>query len=85
MDLVYRDDAPLNPDLNKSLLGTPQYPAEDPSYWSGDGNYPGPRGDWYALVINGLGLLDGHLGIWDGGSIIVEATAAMLDKSYNFV
>jgi len=77
MDLVYRDDAPLNPDLTTSLLGNP---GTTPGTWSGDGKYPGARGDWYALVINGLGLLDGHMGIWDGGSIIVEATAAMLDK-----
>jgi hypothetical protein len=79
MDLVYRQDAALNPGLAASLLARPGNLVSD---YSGDPNdYPGATGDVYTLVINGLGLMNGDWGLWDGGSWILEATASMLDST----
>jgi hypothetical protein len=43
-------------------------------------NYPGAVGDTNHVIINGLGLLNGDLGLWDGGSWILEAVFSMLDS-----
>tara|TARA_R110002110_G_scaffold415561_1_gene650757 strand:- start:57770 stop:59620 length:1851 start_codon:yes stop_codon:yes gene_type:complete len=51
-------------------------PGEFNSYDSS--NYLGATGDVWSVVINGIGLLNGDLGLWDGGSYIVEATFQML-------
>jgi hypothetical protein len=76
MDLLYRNNDALNPDLNATLtaplpsVGTPN---------PGKG-YPGPTGDTAHWVINGLGFMDGGWGLWDGGTWIVElALSELLD------
>lgn len=67
-DFVYRKDNALNPDLTATLSAFyPNTGAVNP----GD-KYPGPTGDTAHIVINGLGLLDGEWGIWDGGQFIAE-------------
>ncbi len=43
-------------------------------------NYLGPVGDVWSVVINGVGLLNGDLGLWDGGTWILEGTFTMLDE-----
>ena len=87
-DFVLRADAPLAPDLPYWLSRTTNIPdfvpaealgIEDTPYLSFDSdNYQGAYGDTYHVVLNGLGLLNGDLGLWDGGSYIVEATFSML-------
>jgi hypothetical protein len=77
-DLVYRKNASLNPEFTASLLGRPADNA--PSDYSGDpDDYPGATGNVYTVVLNGLGLLNGDWGLWDGGSWILETTASMLE------
>jgi hypothetical protein len=61
-------------------VGTIGYIPGDFYSYDGDGNYLGPVGDMYSVVLNGLGLLNGDWGLWDGGSYIVEATFQMLDQ-----
>ena len=75
MDIVYREDAPLAPNLTSSLLR-----AEPPSYWSSTGNYPGATGDVWSVVVNGLGFMNGDWGIWEGGKWVLEVTATWLDS-----
>ena len=78
-DIVYRQDAALNPEFTPSLLGRP--PGTLPSDFSGDpDDYPGPTGDVWTVVINGLGFLNGDWGFWDGGTWIIEYTASMLSS-----
>ena len=43
-------------------------------------NYLGPVGDVWSVVINGVGLLNGDWGLWDGGTWILETTFQMLDE-----
>jgi hypothetical protein len=91
VDLVARLDTGLAPDL-PTALGTfknvPEFVTgatgitgiTDEIYQSYDSsNYPGAYGDTYHVVINGLGLLNGDKGLWDGGTYIIEATFSMLD------
>jgi hypothetical protein len=79
MDIVYRKDGALNPDFTSSLTrafagGTPADYSPDPD------DYPGATGNFYGVVVNGLGFLNGDWGLWDGGSWIVEYTTSWLDK-----
>lgn len=77
VDLVYRQDTGLNPDLLASL-GAPVTGKVDP------GNYPGPTGDTMHIVVNGVGFLGPAWGLWDGGNYVVEATFSKLDKFGDF-
>jgi Protein of unknown function (DUF1302) len=76
MDMVYRKDAPLNPEFGASLFRG----SSNPGDFDGEDNYPGALGDVYSVVVNGLGLMNGDWGLWDGGSWAVELTAIWLDK-----
>ena len=78
VDLVYRQDTGLNPDLVASLGAFVVGSEVDP------GNYPGPTGDTMHIVVNGLGFLSPDWGLWDGGSYIIEATFSKLDKFGEF-
>ena len=75
MDIAYRKNAGLNPDFLASLTGRP---GQTPADFNAD-NSPGATGDIWGVVINGLGLLNGDMGLWDGGSWIVEYTTSWLD------
>ena len=77
-DFVYRKNNALNPDFSPSLLTAE--PVVDPN----PGNYPGPTGDTMHVVLNGLGLLNGDWGLWDGGRYVVEATFSKLDDYGDF-
>ncbi|RLA60850.1 MAG: hypothetical protein DRR04_04500 [Gammaproteobacteria bacterium] len=59
-------------------LGLGYMPGDYYNYDSGD--YLGAEGDVYSVVLNGLGLLNGEWGLWDGGVYIIEGTFTMLDK-----
>jgi hypothetical protein len=61
----------------QALSGLIYIPGDYYSY-NGDDKYPGPLGDVYSVVLNGIGLLNGDLGLWDGGSWILETTFTML-------
>lgn len=75
-DFVYRLNDALSPDLTSSLGAFYTSVSE-----VGPGNdYPGPTGDTAHIVINGVGLLDGGWGLWDGGSYIGELTLSQLVK-----
>ena len=80
-DFVYRKNNALNPDLTASVFGAllGQSPTVDPG-----NNYPGPTGDTMHVVLNGLGLLNGDWGLWDGGRYVVEATFSKLDDFGDF-
>jgi hypothetical protein len=78
VDLVYRQNTGLNPDLVASLSALVVGSEVDP------GNYPGATGDTMHIVVNGLGLLNADWGLWDGGSYIVEATFSKLDDFGDF-
>jgi len=112
LDLVYRPDTPVAPELGAVLarsynvpslpkelaaLNVPESVLENPDalaaalnssvYANGadfydfdSDNYLGPVGDVYTVVINGVGLLNNNLGLWEGGSFIFEITAVMLDE-----
>lgn len=67
-DFVYRNNNALNPDLTATLSAF--YP--NSSFVNTNSKYPGPTGDTVHVVINGLGLLDGEWGLWDGGQFIAE-------------
>ncbi len=75
MDMVTRQDAPLPPELGAVVS---RYSAEEFAR-ADSGNYGGPVGDSYHVVINGLGLLQDN-GIWEGGSWILETSFSMLDS-----
>jgi hypothetical protein len=77
-DFVYRNNNALNPDLSASLSAPVVRSEVDP------GNYPGATGDTMHVVLNGLGLLNGGWGLWDGGRYIVEATFSKLDSFGDF-
>jgi len=77
-DLVYRKNQPLNPDLAASLAAPVVRSEVSPS------NFPGSTGDTMHVVLNGLGLLNGDLGLWDGGTYIIEATFSKLDNFGDF-
>ena len=99
LDLVYRNNTGLGPELGAGLaraynapdspifpdgadlaaaLGLGYIPGDYHSYDSN--NFLGPVGDMYSVVINGLGLLNGDWGLWDGGVYIAEATFLWLDE-----
>ncbi len=67
-DFVYRNNNALNPDLTATLTA----PYANSGMVDTNDNYPGPTGDTVHVVINGLGLLDGEWGLWDGGQFIAE-------------
>ena len=73
MDLVYRRDTGLSPDLLASLA-----PVSGPV--DGGNNYPGATGDTMHVVVNGVGFLNGEWGLWQGGSYVVEATFSKVDS-----
>ncbi|MEZ5571482.1 MAG: DUF1302 family protein [Halioglobus sp.] len=74
MDLLYRNNMALNPDLAATLFAPlPSVSSPDPG-----NNYPGPTGDTVHLVMNGLGFLDGDWGLWDGGTYVMELTLSEL-------
>ncbi len=79
-DFVVRLNDALSPDLTTSLL--PSY-ASTSDVGVGD-KYPGPTGDTAHIVLNGVGLLDGGWGLWDGGSYIAELTLSQLLKFKDF-
>jgi len=74
-DFVYRNNNALNPDLTQSLTGTGY---TSPGDVDTGNNYPGPTGDTAHIVLNGLGLLNGDWGLWDGGQYLVELTLSDL-------
>ena len=79
MDVVYRKDTGLNPEFLPSFIGRP--PGTTPADYSPDPDqYPGPTGDVWGVVINGLGFLSPDWGLWDGGTYIVEITSSWLDE-----
>jgi hypothetical protein len=93
LDVVYRPDTPVSPNLGASLQRTYNVPAAlkdtveaalpfgviDGDYFGYDSdNYLGALGDVWSVVINGIGLLSDN-GIWEGGSYIFEGTFVMLD------
>jgi hypothetical protein len=87
MDIAYRKDAGLAPELAASLQRFTNVPAAvtalagipELDYEGADSDdYYAPVGDIWSVVINGLGLLQDN-GFWEGGSYIVEATFSMLD------
>ena len=93
MDLVYRQDMALAPQLGTSLQRVNGVPAPFAGFvpnkdWdyagASSGNYLNATGDTWAVVINGLGLLNGDWGLWDGGSYIVEAVFSGLDKCNSY-
>ena len=76
VDLVRREDQALAPQLEAAFtVGG----GRDITSFNGD-DYPGVVGDTYHVNINGLGLLNGDKGLWDGGTWILEATFSMLDS-----
>jgi hypothetical protein len=78
MDVVFRQNTGLNPEFLPSFIG--RAPGTSPSDYSADPNdFPGPTGDVWGVVINGIGLLTPDWGIWDGGSWVVEVTQSWLD------
>ena len=79
MDVVYRKDAGLNPNFTPSLLRAFADPTVQPSDYSPD-DYPGPTGDFYGVVVNGIGFLNSEWGVWEGGSWAFEYTTSWLDK-----
>jgi len=79
MDVAFRKDTGLNPNFLPSFIGRP--PGTTPGSWSADPDeFPGPTGDVWGVVINGLGLLSPDWGLWDGGTYLVEVTSSWLDK-----
>jgi hypothetical protein len=76
MDLVYRKDTGIAPELAPSLFAGGGAAL---SSFDSD-NYPGAVGDTMAVVINGVGLLNNQWGLWDGGTWIVEAAFTWLDS-----
>jgi hypothetical protein len=79
MDVVYRKDAGLNPNFTASLLNAFADPTVQPSDYSPD-DYPGATGDFYGVVVNGIGFLNSEWGVWEGGSWAFEYTTSWLDK-----
>tara|TARA_R110002110_G_scaffold205066_7_gene417332 strand:+ start:491168 stop:492841 length:1674 start_codon:yes stop_codon:yes gene_type:complete len=74
MDLVYRKNNGLAPEFRDSVLQSGiDFQAADPD------NYPGAVGDTWHLNINGVKFLNADLGLWDGGTLLLEATFSMLD------
>lgn len=93
LDIVHRQGTGLAPGLAQSLqrvfnVPKPLQPVieanlplpviEGDFYAYDSSNYLGPVGDTWHVIVNGLGFLQDN-GIWEGGSYIVEATAAWLD------
>ncbi len=81
-DFVYRKNNALNPDLTASVIPAVSgavLEKVDPGK-----NYPGPTGDTMHVVLNGLGLLNGDWGLWEGGRYVVEATFSKLDDFGDF-
>jgi hypothetical protein len=76
VDIVTRQDTGLAPEFSASLFG---FSGQDISKIDSD-NYTQVTGDTYHVNINGLGLLNGDKGLWDGGTWILEATFSMLDS-----
>ena len=77
MDVVFRQDAGLNPNFTAGLT---QRPGATPADFSADeDDYPGATGDIWGVVVNGIGFLNGDWGLWDGGTWIVEYTTSWLD------
>jgi hypothetical protein len=74
-------DSPLFPTGEEiSALTGGQFTYMPGDYHSYDSdNYLGAIGDQYSVIINGVGLLNGDLGLWDGGSWIFESTFQWLD------
>jgi hypothetical protein len=76
-DIVFRQNTGLNPEFLAAFTGRG---AALPADFSPDPDEnPGPTGDVWGVVINGLGFLNGDWGLWDGGTYIVEYTASWLD------
>ncbi len=86
-DIVYRKDAPLNPNALAILTGRPTTPflcsvghpsCLDSGYDALDeSNYGGPTGDTYHVVLNAFGFLPTNA-LWDGGSYIAELSLSTL-------
>jgi Protein of unknown function (DUF1302) len=80
MDIVYRKNGALNPNFTSSLTRNLADPSVQPSAYSPDpDDYPGGTGNFYGVVVNGIGFLNNEWGLWDGGSWIVEYTTSWLD------
>jgi len=91
-DVVYRKNTGLAPGFGESLQRVYNAPEflegaveafglgliEGDFFSYDSGNYLGPVGDTWSVVINGIGLLTDN-GIWEGGSYLLEATFTMLD------
>jgi hypothetical protein len=75
VDIVYRKDTGLGPNLQAALL-QPAAVFED----ADSGNYPGAVGDTWHVNVSALHLLNGDWSLWDGGTALVEATFSMLDS-----
>lgn len=78
MDVVFRQNTGLNPNFVPSFTG--RVPGSTPADYSPDpDDFPGPTGDVWGVVINGIGFLNGDWGLWQGGTYAVEYTASWLD------
>jgi hypothetical protein len=77
-DLVYRKNQGLSPELGASLAAPVVPGTVNP------GNSPGATADTMHVVLNGLGLLNGDWGLWDGGRYVIEATFSKVDSFGDF-
>ena len=87
MDLTYRDNAPLRPNLTNILFRTvaPGSTFTAADYDAADeDDYRHATGQTLHLVVNALGLLSDN-GFWEGGNYIIEATFGTLLDSYEGV
>jgi hypothetical protein len=88
VDIVLRQDTGLAPEFGATLqqfTGVPAFATAatgiesfDYDGFDSDNYNGGAIGDTWHVNINGLGLLNGDLGLWDGGRFLVEATFSML-------
>jgi hypothetical protein len=74
MDIVYRNNAALSPDLNNSLFA----PYSGVSDVDPGSNYPGPTGDTVHIVTNAVGFLSPDWGLWEGGTYVAELVLSEL-------
>ncbi len=66
--------------LVEQTLASNGFPSDNFDFdGANEGNYPGPTGDTWHVVMNALGFLDPNR-MWDGGSYSVELTFSALDR-----
>ena len=77
MDVVFRQNTGLNPEFQPSLIGRGAVTSAD--FSPNPDDFPGPTGDVWGVVVNGLGFLNADWGLWDGGTWILEVSSSWLD------